>query len=49
MNNLQSAIEHNALILGGVGISIAVIQVIFVYSDLKYFQISYNFKYILYI
>ncbi|XP_061934986.1 CD63 antigen [Apis cerana] len=28
MNNLQSAIEHNALILGGVGIGIAVIQLI---------------------
>lgn len=30
MNNFQSAIEHNALILGGVGIGIAVIQVIFI-------------------
>ena len=30
MGNLQSATEHNALILGGVGIGIAIIQVIFI-------------------
>lgn len=28
MSNLQSAIEHNALILGGVGIGVAIIQLI---------------------
>lgn len=30
MQNLQNAIEHNALILGGVGIGIAIIQVILI-------------------
>lgn len=35
MSSLQSAIEHNALILGGVGIGIAIIQVILLLSCLS--------------
>jgi len=42
MTKLQSAIENNAMILGGVGIGIALIQVS---SKLCYFMIFVNYFY----